>query len=402
MLPTLALVAFGSVMIWSATLTRSEGPVATAGVEYLRHLQFGAAGLAAAIFLLAFDYRLFSRYVWLVYGGAITLLVAVLVLAALNPGEVRLGAARWISIGPFEFQPSEPTKLVLIIVLAHFFATRQGGIRSLKTFVLSGLLAAPLLGLVVRQPDLGTTIVLLVAWLGVSMIAGIPLRWLGLLALAIAGAAFVLIAYDPVVCGSSPPLRSSIGQRLTAPVVTPEGQRLGIGSYPAGCAGLIPAYQRDRIDVWLYPEAADPRREAYNVIQATIAVGNGGVFGKGLGQGAQVQGNFLPVKHADFIFSVVGEELGLRGALGMLGLYLLLLLRCVHAAASSQDVFGRLVAGGVVVVLLFQTFVNIAVNVQLLPVTGIPLPFVSSGGTALMTFMAGVGLILSIRARSPA
>jgi rod shape determining protein RodA len=218
------------------------------------------------------------------------------------------------------------------------------------------LLLIPPVALIFLQPDVGTLIVVAMIWVGLSIIAGVRLRYLfGL-------AALILV------------------------------------SLPKVYDIALHSYMRDRIETFLNPDL-DPLGRGYNVIQAEISIGSGGLLGKGILGGTQTQLNYLRVQNTDFIFSVLGEEFGYVGAMVLFSLFVILLFRSLNAAASARDNFGRLIVTGVVITILVQAFINIAVNVRLLPATGIPLPFVSFGGTALLTLMLSLGVVESVQAR---
>ncbi len=339
----LALVVFGLLVLRSATLL--SGSVVSR--QLLIQGVYAAAGVGLMLAVAFVDYRVIGAFAPLIYVGMLALLALVLVA-----GTSIYGAQRWIGVGPVSFQPSELAKLATVICLARYWASRGAGARGLRTLLGSlAIVALPVI-LVYRQPDLGTSLVLLAIWLGIAFAAGAPLKWLGLI-LAVPFIGF------PVVWG------------------------------------MLHDYMRRRLTTFLAPEK-DPLGEGYNLIQAKISVGSGGWWGRGLGNGTQTQLNFLRVQHSDFIFAVLGEELGFMGATALLVLYGLLFTRCLRVAARSRDSFGQLLAVGVTSMLLFQAFVNVGMNVGLLPVTGIPLPFISAGGSSLVSIFVSLGLLQSV------
>ncbi|MGH2369459.1 MAG: rod shape-determining protein RodA [Chloroflexota bacterium] len=345
----LALVCFGLVAIRSATLLAGT-PVSR---QLLTQGVYAAIGLSLMVAIAAIDYRVIGALAPVLYVGMIGLLGLVLVA-----GITVFGAQRWIGYGPFSFQPSELAKVVIIVCLARFWASREDSAGSLKTLLLSlGIVALPVV-LVYRQPDLGTSLVLLAAWFGIAFAAGASLKWLGV-ALAVPFVGFPLVWR------------------------------------------LMKEYMRRRLLAFLAPEK-DPLGEGYNLIQARISVGSGGWWGRGLGNGTQTQLNFLRVQHTDFIFAVLGEELGFIGALALLSLFGALFWRCLRVAAHSRDTFGKLLAVGITSMLLFQVFVNIGMNIGLLPVAGIPLPFISVGGSSLISIFIGLGILQSVLIHSQA
>jgi rod shape determining protein RodA len=270
-------------------------------------------------------------------------------------GKTALGATRWIDFGFFQFQPSEFAKLVMIVVLAKYFSANYDFMDSWRHLATSLLYVLVPAGLVLIQPDLGTALVLMVIWGVMAIVARVRLSHLAVL----------------------------IGGALAAiPLLIP----------------LLKPYQRARLEVFFNP-TADPLHTGYNVVQSTIAVGSGQLFGRSLAAGSQSQLNFLPSQHTDFIFAVLSEKLGFVGGMLVILLFVALLLRGLHIASQAEDRFGVFVATGVVTMLLFHLFINIGMNVGLMPVTGIPLPFVSYGGTSLLVSLLAIGLLESIAVR---
>ena len=332
------------MMILSATSVSGAELAPEAGAHAIAAL----IGVGLLIGVALIDYRWWRSTWWLAYLVAIALLVFVIV-----SGETRYGAQRWVGIAGIPFQPSEFVKLACIIALARILADHARDGRHVRGFVLSLILLVPLLLLIYQQPDLATALVLVAIWLGMTLVAGVPL-W--------------LIA----------------GSLLTPVVAWPLIWR------------FLRDYMRQRIVSFLSPDS-DPLGAGYNMIQARISIGSGGWWGRGLGEGTQTQLNFLRVRHTDFIFAVVGEELGFFGAIGVLVAYAWLILRCLAAVTSTTDVFGRLLATGVATMLLFEIFVNVGVNLGLVPVAGIPLPFLSYGRSALLANFLALGLVQSVR-----
>ena len=280
------------------------------------------------------------------YAAGLLLLVAV----ALG-GEVVNGARRWLNLGVVRFQPSEMMKIAMPMMLAWYFHRREGAIR-LRDFALAGLLLAVPVALIVRQPDLGTAVLVAAAGFYVIFFAGIG--WKVLTGLAV----------------------------------------LGLASL-APLWGLLHDYQRRRILTLLDP-SQDPLGAGYHTIQSTIAVGSGGVAGKGWLNGSQTHLEFIPERHTDFIFAVYSEEFGLAGNVVLLALYALLIVRGLAIAAQAATLFGRLLAGAVTLVFFTYAFVNMGMVAGILPVVGVPLPFISYGGTALLTLFMGIGVLMSI------
>jgi len=301
-------------------------------------------------FLLNFDYKMLQHYGNRLYIFNLIMLVAVMVL-----GQSALGAQRWIQIGPITLQPSEFSKIIMIISLASILEDKIGKLNTFKDLLpVAAYLAVPFL-LVLKQPDLGTSLVFLAIFVGMIFAAGVNLRLLAM----IFGAG---IACLPVLWH------------------------------------FLKDYQKMRIMVFMDPNV-DPLGSGYHIIQSKIAIGSGMLFGKGLFGGTQSQLNFLPENHTDFIFAVVGEELGFVGAALLLILYLILLYRGVKIAREASDNFGMLLAVGISSMLAFHVLVNVGMTTGIMPVTGIPLPLMSYGVSSLTTNMMSIGILLNIYMR---
>ncbi len=351
MLAALALVALGALLIHSGSLNRFGPPTAfDFSHPVVRQGAFAAVGLLLALVIARIDYRGLGFLTPTLYAVSIAALLFVLVV-----GEETFGSRRWILVGGTPVQPSEIAKLVVIIALAKYLSDHQESIGSLRVFLTSLGLAAVPAALVLAEPDLGSAVIFGAIWLGMVTVAGANGRHLlGLFTTAVIAAPFLFVA--------------------------------------------LRGYQRERVALWLDPES-DPLGAGFNILQAKISIGSGGVFGKGLTEGSQTQLDYLRTETTDYVFSVLGEELGLVGALLLFGLFMLLLWRGLRVAELSRDLFGRLIAIGIVVFILLQTFINVAVNIGLIPVTGIPLPFVSQGGSSLITLFIGLGILQSILLR---
>ena len=347
----LALATLGVLLIYSASLTAYPNGIQGLSHPAVRQLTFVALGLVVVFLVAWLDYRMLGQITPTLYAVALVLLVGVLVV-----GTSTYGARRWLDAGGISVQASEVAKLLVIIVLAKYLADRQLEIRQVRTFLVSlGIVALPM-ALVFAEPDLGTALIFGATWLGMVVVAGArPQQVLAFLAALALSIPFVVL-------------------------------------------GLMGDYQRERIAVFLNP-AKDALGGGYNILQAAISVGSGGIFGKGLTEGTQTQLDYLQTPMRDYIFSVLGEELGLVGALLLFALFALLLFRGLRAADLARDPFGRLIATGIVIMILFQVFINVAVNIRLLPVTGIPLPFISAGGSSLITLFVALGLLESILLR---
>ncbi len=343
------LVAIGLLVIWSTSFKATK---LVGSSDALHQAVFGVVGLVVFFAAARTDYRTWGKLSGWLYGLMAVSLVVVLVFS-----RAVLGAQRWIDFGFFQFQPSELAKLVLIIVLAKFFADYYDQLHRLRYLALSlGIVAVPML-LVMKQPDLGTALVLAAIWLGMALVSRV--RKLHLVVLA----------------------------------------GLGLAVLPLGMKLLKP-FQRARLETFFNP-TADPLHAGYNAVQSTITVGSGQLLGRGLAAGSQSQLNFLPslAQHTDFIFAVLNEKMGFVGGSMLIALFGVLLYRGVRIAYTAQDRFGMFLVMGVVSMLLFHIFINIGMNMGIAPVTGIPLPLVSYGGTSLIIAMAALGLVASVAVR---
>jgi rod shape determining protein RodA len=352
MLSALGLVTLGAMLIYSGSLRNFGEPQGVdLGHPVTRQVLFAAAGLMLALVVTRIDYHVLGTLSVGLYIASIAALIFVVTL-----GEATYGSRRWIDIGGTPVQPSEIAKLVVIICLAKYLADNQAIVRTLRVFLVSLAIAALPAVLVFAQPDLGSAVIFGAIWLGMVTVAGA--RWLHLFGLL--GAALLAV--------------------------------------PPFFIALINDYQRERVRLWLDPES-DPLGAGFQALQAKIGIGSGGVWGKGLTDGTQTQLDYLRTQTTDYVFSVLGEELGFVGALVLLSLFAVLLWRGIRVAELSRDLLGRLLATGIVIYILLQTFINIGVNIGLMPVTGIPLPFVSQGGSSLITLFIALGILQSIALR---
>jgi rod shape determining protein RodA len=351
-LSAFALTAFGNLMVYSASATRLADDGLPERFLLNRQMLFSTIGIGLMIVIASFSYRRARAWGALAYLAGLVLLTLVLT----GFGTSVAGAQRWIDVGFFQFQPSEFMKLAVLVVLAMMLSDARGYPGWGDAARAAAIVAVPAL-LIYRQPDLGTLLVLVALALGVLVVAGVRGRVL-----------LVMFA-------------------------------LGIVSiFGVLQMGLLKDYQVARLTAFLDP-SQDLQRTGYNLNQARIGVGSGQLTGKGLFSGSQTNLDFVPEVHTDFIFVAVGEELGFLGASALLGLFALLLWRGIRIAMLSKDLFGTLLAAGVVVMLAFQMFVNIGMTIGVSPITGIPLPFVSFGGSSMITTYAAMGVLLSVHMR---
>lgn len=340
------LVLYGSLLIYSASL--SVYPDLGPGHPLVKQLAFAFLGLVALCVVAWFDYRVFGQMAAGLYVLAVMLLIGVLFI-----GDSAYGSTRWFSFAGQQIQASEIAKILVIIALARYLADRQNRMDDVRVFLLSLVMAAVPAGLVLVEPDMGTAMVFGAVWLGMVAMAGAPARYI-----------FVLFGVT-------------------------------LAALPFGALLVLDDYQLERFRLWIDPNQ-DPLGGGFNILQSEISIGSGGIFGKGLTHGSQTQLDFLQTSTTDYIFSVLGEELGLVGALVLFALFTALLFRGIRAATLSRDQFGRLIATGIVIMILFQVFINVAVNIRLVPVTGIPLPFISQGGSSLVMMFIALGLLEGI------
>lgn len=377
------LTVFGGVMIRSAELNQGL-------TDWWQHWLVGGIGLVLALFIARCRYENLIQWHWVIYALTnVSLLIVILI------GTTAKGAQRWISIGGFNVQPSEFAKIGVIITLAALLHSRTAAtipsvIRALAVTAIPWLL-------VFVQPDLGTSLVFGAITLGMLYWANANLGWLVLLISPIVAvilfsvylpAWFVWAATMSFIAWRTLPWRW-LGAFGAIAVNFAAGQ-LGHVLW-----GLLQDYQKNRLILFLNPEK-DPLGGGYHLIQSRITIGAGQLWGQGLFQGTQTQLNFVPEQHTDFIFSAIGEELGFVGGLAVLFVFWLICLRLVIIAQTAKDNFGSLLAIGVLSMIVFQAIVNIAMTIGLAPVTGIPLPWLSYGRSALLTNFIAIGIVESV------
>jgi rod shape determining protein RodA len=331
---------------------------AIAGNEFLveqntvsRQVLFGLAGFAVLFLTAAIDYRLWSALSRPMY-------LFILAFLALIPiaGIAGFGSARWFQVGVITIQPSELAKILITLVLADYLSRNQYRIHEAGTLIRSLILVVVPALLVFVQPDLSTAIVLGVIWLALVWAAGVHPKHLVTLALGV----------------------------IAAPLL----------AWP-----LLQDYQKLRVINFLFPDPEAGFGATYNVNQALIAIGSGGLYGQGYSSGTQVQLRFLKVRHTDFIFSAMAEEFGFIGAIILIALFVFIIYRCLRAARMARDTYGALICYGFAILMFFQGFFNIGMNLKLFPVSGLPLPFFSYGGSSLFTSLLAIGLVESVNLR---
>ena len=351
---TIALI--GIAAVYSATYT-SRGPSSL----FTKQIIWVSIGLTVMFLSLIPDYHTVGRYAYVLY--AISLVLLFLVMAM---GKTGMGAQRWLAIGPFAFQPSELAKISLTLALARYFAEdpKQGDYELRDLAIPMVMVLVPLV-LVLKQPDLGTAIMLFLTASIIVMLAGIRLR--SVVTVFLIGATIASLVF----------------------LVSPVRHKIW---------GSLKPYQQNRIKAFIDP-GSDPLGSGYHANQSKISVGSGQITGKGYRKGTQSQMAFLPERHTDFIFAVIAEETGLVGTSVLLFLYLLLLLVGLDAARNAKDRLGVLMAGGIVAMLSLYVFINMGMAVGIVPVVGVPLPLVSYGGTSIITTFLSLGILLNIQSR---
>jgi rod shape determining protein RodA len=344
------LLCFGLAMAYSNTAATGDG-ILDGGSIFLRALMWTSIAVAVFVTASVFDYHWLKTFAWPLYLVQLGLLVVTLAIG----GGVG-GTSRWVSIFGLQFQFSELAKVLMIIVLANYLGSRAGRLGSLWAMAGAGVLAGPPFILVLLQPDLGTALVFAAILVATLFMSGASLRWLGI------------------------------------------GFVTALAAFPFVWTYILADYQKARLTSFLNP-LADIQGAGYQLFQAQIAIGAGGWFGVGLTNGTQNALGLLPVQDTDFVFAILAEELGFIGALVVLGLFVALLWRVLVAGWRSKDPFGTIFACGVGAMLLFQLFVNVGMVIGIMPITGIPLPFISHGGASLISIALALGLLQSINIR---
>ncbi|HZN14412.1 MAG TPA: rod shape-determining protein RodA [Acidimicrobiales bacterium] len=352
MASVVAIASLGMLMVYSATHKKLQDAGIDSATYLKRQAVFVLLGVGVMILVASIDYRVYRDFAPVIYVGGMTLLLFVLTPL----GSTVRGTQAWYQVGPFQLQPSEIAKVVVIVCGSTYAALHRGELDGRRVAVLMAIIGGPM-AIVYLQPDLGTALVFVAILMGLLLVAGAKPRHLGIVVL------------------------------------------LGVfGVVTVFQLGVIKQYQLDRLGAFLDP-AHDQKQSAYNLHQSTIAIGSGGIRGKGLFKGSQTNLSYVPEQRTDFIFTVVGEELGLLGSALLLVLFAIVVWRTWRAAALSKDLYGTLVCVGVLAMFVFQIFENVGMTMGIMPITGIPLPFVSYGGSATLASFAGIGLVLNVYMR---
>lgn len=389
-LTALALLVIGVAMVYSA----SHVPSSPARASLWRsQATWVALGLVVATVAAVIPYRVFETFAHILYGGCVFLLALVPFI-----GISEYGAKRWLDFGGFNFQPSEPAKIVTVLMLARYLDRRRVDLTRPKELLGALAITAVPWFLIVGQPDLGTSLSLPVATFGMLYWAGLPVRIMALFVTPIVSLVTSLWwwLFWPWLIGLFFALRGFRARKLI--LVTALAINLAVGLATPTIWNQLKPYQQGRILTFIDPNR-DPSGAGYQIIQSRIAIGSGGLFGKGYMQGTQKALAFLPMQHTDFIYSVVGEEFGFVGSVTVLLLLGGLAARGFWVAGRTRNRFAGLLAAGIGTTFLFHTFVNTAMTAGMAPVTGIPLPFISYGGTFMITCLFQVGLLLNVAVR---
>ena len=349
-LSSVALAIIGAFMVYSAT--RGNDPEAYDRAYLNRQLLFLVVGVAAMTAAAYFPYRRIRDWVPAVFWGGMFLLL--LVLTPL--GVERNGTKAWFEFGSFQLQPSELCKIAYIFMLANYLERFNGRLdaRQLGNGLLLGLIP---IGLILLETDVGTALVFIAITMGMLLVAGAQTKHI--LVLTVVGVILSALVWS---------------------------------------SGALQDYQQDRLTSFIDP-ASSQTEAAYQQTQAQIAIGSGGLTGQGFGQGQQTRGEFVPEQHTDFIFSVIGEEFGFVGSVSVLALFAIVMWRCMRTARKSPDLLGTLICCGVMTLFAFQMFQSVGMTLGIMPITGIPIPFVSYGGSSAISCFVGIGLVLNIHMR---
>ena len=316
-----------------------------------RQILFALIGFVMIILITMYDYHF-----WSTIGRVMYVMIAFFLGLVAFGGEAAFGSARWLDVGFAVVQPSELAKITIIVVMADFFARNLDRIGEIPWVIRSGLLTMGLVGMIIIQPDLSTSITLMVIWAAMLFASG--LKWKHIVLFIVVAIVIAAVAYP-----------------------------------------FLADYQKQRINNFLFTDEEARYGEQYNINQALVTIGSGGWLGQGYGQGTQVQLRFLKVRVSDFIYSSIANELGFVGTVAMMALLFFIIYRVLYNARLARDTYGALLCYGVATLIAFQTIINIGMNLKMLPVTGLPLPFVSQGGSSLLSILLGIGLVESVAAR---
>jgi len=381
----LILSLSGVVLIFAAQYY-SDNPAAHD--YYIKQLVWLVIALFAFAITISLPPRFYDFIAYLFYA-----LMVIMLIAVLMAGTRQMGGQRWFSIGPLNFQPSEFAKLAVLMALARYFAYTKKPPESIQRLAFSAFIVGVPMLLILRQPDLGTSLVYIVILFSLWFFSGLSLLYLilivsPLLSMIAASHWLAWASYFVILLAILFVGRPRLLTGVLATIVN-----LGFGMMTPLIWNRLADYQKMRILIFLDP-GRDPQRAGYQIIQSIISIGSGGIFGKGFLGGSQSRLEYLPVRHTDFVFSVLGEELGFIGGIILIGLFAFIIFRGMRIAVKCRSRFLATIAWGVITIIFFQMIVNIGMSLGLMPVTGLPLPFVSYGGTSLVFFWVMIGMLV--------
>ena len=382
----LILLTFGCIAIFSATSSASTDE----NGYFIKQLLWCIVGIMVMVGTSLISLKVINRSAYWFYGFALFLLLLVLLV-----GKAGQGAERWLAVGPIHIQPSELAKLATILAVSKFLSDKYADVNKIRYFTLSaGLILFPFI-LIARQPDLGTALVFLALIIPFLYWAG--LNWFYIFTLLTPLLTMILSFnfWAFMIWMISITLVLAYSRRKVIILVGVFLLNIGVGIATPNLWGQLRPYQQQRILTFISPEK-DPKGSGYQIIQSQVAIGSGGIWGKGYLKGSQTHLRFLPAQHTDFIFSVIGEEFGFIGSSFILLVFLILILRFIHIAAAIRGQFESMTIIGITTVIFFHTVINIGMTIGMAPVTGLPLPFLSYGGSSLVVNMMMMGVILNI------
>ena len=370
-----SLIAIGVTFVFSATSTDTSATTPWYNQLFVRQIIWCVVGLTAAAIICLVDYHILARWSFVAYWFSILLLIAVFIV-----GPVKWGAQRWIDLGPFQLQPSEFAKLAFILAMGHFLSRPIDELRQPRIFWKAvGLMILPFL-LILKEPDLGSALIFLPMGLAMMFVGGVPIRFLGRL---VGGGTLMILLIMVDVLFAPPQWQIKLEDYQKRRLLV----YFGLDGVPADASPARKAEARREM-----------RNYSYNVDQALISVGSGGMFGKGFRQGTQNALGYLPkaVAHNDFIFSVIAEEKGFMGSVMVIALYSIVLFTGIRTAGQARDRLGKLLAIGIVAMWFSHIFINIGMNIRLMPVTGVPLPLLSYGGSSVICSLIAAGILQNV------
>ena len=381
-----ALIAIGTTAIYSATYAADVDT----GNFFVRQLIWAITGLSLMFFISLIPIRLINRFAYWIYGISIFLLIMVLFF-----GRLGQGAERWLVIGPVHIQPSELSKLATVLAVSKYLSDKYADVNQVRYFSISVFLILVPFLLIARQPDLGTALVFLALVIPLLYWAG--LNWFAIFTILTPVLTMILSFnfWAFLVLMISISLVLVFSRKKPAILVAVFLLNIVVGIVTPYLWNQLRPYQQKRILTFVNPEQ-DPKGAGYQIIQSQVAIGSGGVWGKGYMNGSQTHLRFLPAQHTDFIFSVIGEEFGFAGISVVLLLFLILILRLIHIASLIREQFESMAVIGITTIIAFHTLINVGMTIGMAPVTGLPLPFLSYGGSSTIVDMGSVGVLLSV------